>query len=80
MRAGKLVFPVGDVGSELTSNSSKNLRNSKSSAAESGAVTIDLSKIDPDLLAVIEAWPGLAASSRSAIIDLLRLEIKGDVE
>jgi len=53
---------MGDTGFETPSNSSGETANSEKGAAESGAVGAESSCIDPDLQAVIDAWPTLPAA------------------
>jgi hypothetical protein len=43
-----------------------------SRAAESGAVDAREAPIDPDLQAVIEAWPGLPEAVKAKVIELVQ--------
>jgi hypothetical protein len=42
------------------------------SGAESGAVGARMALSDPDLMAIVNAWPGLPEAARRQIVDLIQ--------
>ena len=63
---------MGDTGLEHTLNSSEQHAVSEIGGAESGAVAAETSSIDPDLQAVIEAWPMLPEAIKAGILAMAR--------
>ena len=68
----KGLHPVPPRGVEQIANSSGNQGVALPSGAESGAVGGDSAPIDPDLAAVVAAWPGLPEAVRRKVVALVR--------
>ena len=62
---------VTPTGLEVPSKSSGNTHISKGRGTESGTVCAAEAIYDPDLLTIVEAWPGLPAEVRKAIVRLV---------
>ena len=71
---GLKLQPVGDTGSELPLVFSGNTTQTNQSNAESDALGAREALNDPDLLALIEAWPTLPEATRLRILDLIGAE------
>lgn len=65
---------LGDEGFELTPNSLTNSAIPPQSGAESGARNAQEASIDPDLAAVVEAWPRLPEAIQRAMLALVGTE------
>ena len=65
---------VAEAGIELPQDSSQNTGVSEKSGAESGAVGARMASSDPDLLAVIEAWPDLPPVVKGSIVEMVRAQ------
>ena len=63
---------VAEAGLERTANSSGNTGHSEKGGAESGASSGDSASIDPDLMAVVNAWPTLPETTRRQIAATIR--------
>jgi hypothetical protein len=66
-----------DKGLEHTPGSPEEKPLSEIGGAESGAVGAQMAKLPPDLLAIIEAWPGLSEATKAAFVAMLEAA-KGD--
>jgi len=64
---------VGDKGLELPPKSAGNTGFSETGGAESGAVGARMGLSDPDLAAVVAAWPNLPEATRAAVVALVGL-------
>ena len=57
----------------VTKRNSNELRDAEDPrGAESGAVDTETAPIDPDLAAVIDAWPGLPEAAKAGIVAIVR--------
>jgi len=63
---------VAEAGLERTANSSGNTGYSEKGGAESGASSGDSRPLDPDLMAVVNAWPTLPETTRQSILTIIR--------
>jgi hypothetical protein len=63
---------MGAVGRELPEDSTEKPRVSPTGGAESGALGDDLQRFDPDLRAVIDAWPNLSGDAKASILSIIR--------
>jgi len=63
---------VEAAGIEPASKSSGNLGGGEQSGAECGALGARIAPIDPELAAVVDAWPGLPGAIRAAILAMIR--------
>jgi len=63
---------VGDTGTELSADSSRNKRQSPDCAAESGANSAEFALADAQFASIVAAWPTLVEATRRAILDLVR--------
>lgn len=76
------MLQLGDTGLEplsTTVHANKELRESApQGGAESGAVGAQTPPIDPDLQAVVKAWPGLPESVRAGIVAMVRAAVPED--
>jgi len=63
---------VAEAGLERTANSSGNTGHSEKGGAESGASSGDSAPIDPNLTAVVAAWPDLPETVRQTIVAAVR--------
>jgi hypothetical protein len=77
---GALCCVVAEAGLERTANSSGNTGHSEKGGAESGASCGDSRPIDPDLMAVIAAWPDLPETVRQSIMAAVRAASVGGLK
>lgn len=63
---------MGETGFETPTHSSGKIDNSEYSAAESAAAGAENGPVDPDLQAVIDAWPALPAAVKAGILAMVR--------
>lgn len=63
---------VAEAGVEPPSNSTGNPPLENENGAECGAVGAQIDGFDPDLVAVVEAWPGLPEAIKTGILAMVR--------
>jgi hypothetical protein len=63
---------VGGTGVELPQENTGNTEIRNQSGAESGALGAREAPLDPDLLAVVDAWPALPESVKAGILAMIR--------
>jgi hypothetical protein len=68
---------VAGTGFERTSKSPRKTAISEKGGAESGAVGDDSAPIDPDLAAVIDAWPRLPETVRRDVLRIVHEAVRG---
>jgi hypothetical protein len=69
---GVAIVSVAEAGLERTANSSGNTGYSEKGGAESGASSGNSAPIDPDLMAIVNAWPDLPKTARQAILAIIQ--------
>ena len=63
-------------GTEHTANSSGNQGIAVQGGAKSGALSGDSAPIDPDLLAVVAAWPTLPQAVRRQVVAMVKEAVR----